>query len=179
MCLRNSSEFIKNNLSLSIWPEGAYIYDTEHVYKGRTGGARILFNALDNLCYAYFLPVSIDIKTDNDLDSYVPDIHDKVKITINEPILPDEYFYRYKSSETDKDKNIVLHDITDTGMKIIADSLNREYVDDYIELYPKGNVIFSDGTTINTELAQTRDFLDKYDKELKSVSRKLIYSIQK
>ena len=179
MCLRNASYFLNNNLSLSIWPEGAYIDDTEHVYKGRTGGARILFNALNNYCYAYFLPVSIDIKTDDDLDNYNPNTNDIVNITINEPILPDEYFYKFKNSCSKEERNNVLHDITIDGMKTIAKSLNREYVDEYIDLYPKGNVIFSDGTTIKTEPAQSKEYVEKYDTDLKSLSKKLIYSIQK
>ena len=64
-------------------------------------------------------------------------------------------------------------------MKTIAKSLNREYVDEYIDLYPKGNVIFSDGTTIKTEPAQSKEYVEKYDTDLKSLSKKLIYSIQK
>ena len=178
MCLKNASYFLNNNLSLSIWPEGAYIDDTDHVYRGRTGGARILFNALNNYCYAYFLPVSIDIESEDDLDNYIPNLNDKVTITINEPILPDEYFYKYKNSCSKIERNGVLHEITKDGMKIIADSLNREYVDKYIELYPKGNVIFQDGKTVNKEEAQEKDYIEKYENGLKTISKKLIYDIQ-
>lgn len=179
LCLENASCFLKNNVSLSIWPEGAYIDDTVHVYKGRTGGARILFNALGNKCYAYFLPVSINIDSDDELDSYIPNKTDKVKITINEPILPDDYYYEYSNYCSKEERNSILHEITTEGMKSIAKSLNREYVDEYIELYPKGNVIFSDGTTIKTEYAQNKACIDVYNNELKELSKKLVNSIQK
>lgn len=179
MCLENASSFLNKNISLSIWPEGAYIDDTMHVYKGRTGASRILFNALNNGCYAYFLPVSIDIQSDDELDNYVPNINDRVRITVNDPILPDEYYYKFIKSYSKEGRNSVLHEITTEGMKSIAKSLDREYVDEYIELYPKGNVILSDGTTIKTEYAQNKACIDTYNKDLKELSKKLVNSIQK
>lgn len=177
-CLENASNFLNKNLSLSIWPEGAYIDDTKHVYKGRTGAARILFNALNNGAYGYFLPVSIDIKSDDDLDNYVPNTNDRAKITINDPILPDEYFYDYKNCCSLEDRNNVFHDITREGMKTIAKSLNREYVDEYIDLFSKGNVMFSDGTTVPTEDAQKEEYFKRYDRDLKLLSKKITSSIQ-
>jgi len=113
------------------------------------------------------------------LDSYIPNKTDKVKITINEPILPDDYYYDYSNCCSKEERNSILHEITTEGMKSIAKSLNREYVDEYIELYPKGNVIFSDGTTIKTEYAQNKACIDVYNNELKELSKKLVNSIQK
>lgn len=179
MCLENASSFLNKNISVSIWPEGAYIDDTSHVFKGRTGGARVLFNALNNGSYAYFLPVSIDIQSNDELDNYVPNTNDRCRITINEPILPDEYFYKFSKAFSKDERNKILHDITTKGMKSIAKSLDREYVDEYIELYPKGNVIFSDGTVIKTELAQNRACINVYANDLKDLSKKLVMSIQK
>ena len=178
-CLSNASNFLNNNLSVCIWPEGAYINDTKHVYKGRTGAARILFNALLNGCYGYLLPVSINIKSNDELDEYVPNKKDKVLININEPIQPDEYFYSFTHCCSVDERNDILHNITDDGMKTIAKSLNREYIDTYIELYPKGNVIFSDGHVVDTIEAQNKRFVKKYDDDLKMISKKLVYNIQK
>ncbi len=179
ICLENASSLLNKNISLSIWPEGAYIDDRVHVYRGRTGASRILFNALNNGSYAYLLPVSIDIQSNDELDNYVPNINDRVRITINDPILPDEYFYRFSKSYSKEVRNNILHEITKKGMKTIADSLQREYVDEYIELFPKGNVIFSDGTTVNTNIAQNKSYIDIYNKDIKELSKKLVNSIQK
>lgn len=48
----------------------------------------------------------------------------------------------------------------------IAKSLNREYKDYYIELFPKGNVIFANGTTILYDEAQKEEYILKYEQEL-------------
>ena len=177
LCISNASSFINKNISLNIFPEGAYIDDTKHVYKGRTGASRILFNALSNGSYAYLLPVSVDVQSNENLDNYIPSRDDRVRVTINDPILPDDYFYSFVSACSKEDRNKVLHEITDVGMKTIAKSLNREYVDKYIELYPKGNVIFSDGHTVDTKEAQKKIFYDMYDKDLKKLSLKLTNEI--
>ena len=171
MCLKYASEMLCNNISLSIFPEGAYIEDTEHVYKGRTGAARILFDSLDNLPQAYFLPISINIDAKDDLDSFDLNNSDKVEIKILDPIDPKDYYNNYIDSNKE-DRNLILHEITDNGMKKIASSLGREYVDEYIELFPKGNVIFSDGNVVDKELAQNRKYLERYEKDLKQLSLK-------
>lgn len=51
-------------------------------------------------------------------------------------------------------------------MKLIADSLGLLYVDSYIELRPKGNVMFADGSVIETDMAQNPEFIDRYNREL-------------
>lgn len=179
LCINQISSFLDNGISISIWPEGAYIYDTIHVYKGRTGASRILFNTLSKGNYAYFLPVSIDIKSDDDLDNFVPNINDKVSINICEPILPDEYYYSFINSDNKKDMNQVLHNITEEGMKQIASSLNREYVDEYIELFPKGNIIFSNGETVDKREAQKQEYINRYQHDLKRLALTLINNIKK
>lgn len=167
--LTQSAKFLEEGLDVSIFPEGAYIDDTEHVYKGRTGAARILFDSIENIGYAYLLPVSIDVKSNSDLDNYIPSPEDKVSICINEPINPDLYYRDFSKTDDLKEKNEILHQITDTGMKTIASSLGREYVDEYIKLRPKGNVILSNGDTIPTEQAQTECIIKRYDKDLKKL----------
>lgn len=179
LCINQIASFLDEDISFSIWPEGAYIDDTDHVYKGRTGAARILFNTMSKGNYAYFLPVSIDIKTDDDLDNYVPNDKDKVSINICEPILPDEYYYSFINSDNKKDMNQVLHNITEEGMKQIASSLNREYVDEYIELFPKGNIIFSNGETVDKGEAQKQEYINRYQHDLKRLSLSLIRDIKK
>lgn len=179
LCLNEAKNILKNGISLSIWPKGAYIDDTDNVYKGRTGAARILFATLNDNKYAYFLPVSIDIKTDDDLDNYIPNSNDEITINISNPIETKEYIYSYNNSVYKDEKNTILHDITNHGMKVIASSLNRNYVDNYIELTPKGNVIFSDGEKIETKEAQKKEYVSKYEKDLKTLSLKLINDIKK
>ena len=172
MCLDYASRFLLNNISLSICPEGAYLDEKDYVYKGRTGAARILFKSLDYYNYVYLLPVAIDIKTNKDLDSYEVG-NDKVKIDILNPINPISY-YRDFNSSYDKDKNKVLHNLIKEGMVNISKSLNRVYLDEYIELYPKGNVIFEDGKLILKDEAQNKKYIDKYNEDLKNLSLKLI-----
>lgn len=43
--LESAASLLSNGYNLNIFPEGAYIDDKEHVYKGRTGASRILFRA--------------------------------------------------------------------------------------------------------------------------------------
>ena len=175
--LYNSSKFLEEGLDVSIFPEGAYIDDTKHVYKGRTGAARILFQSIENIGFAYLLPVSIDVKSNTDLDNYIPSYEDEVTININEPIIPDLYYREYSKTNDFNEKKEILHEITDEGMKVIASSLGREYVDEYIKLRPKGNVIFSDGQTILTEDAQRDNLIKKYNKDLKKLRLTLTKNI--
>lgn len=167
--LFNSSKFLEEGLDVSIFPEGAYIDDTKHVYKGRTGAARILFQSIESIGFAYLLPVSIDVKSNSDLDNYIPSFEDEVTININEPIIPDPFYKNFINTNSKEEQNQILHEIIDEGMKEIASSLGREYVDEYIELRPKGNVIFSNGQTILTEEAQSDTLIKKYNKDLKKL----------
>ena len=73
-------------------------------------------------------------------------------------------------------KNQVLHDLTKEGMIQIAKSLNRTYKDEYIKLRPKGNVIFKDGTLVDTKEAQDIKYKKQYENDLKDLSLKLIYN---
>ena len=63
-------------------------------------------------------------------------------------------------------------------MKQITKSLGREYIDEYIELYPKGNVIFSDGSTVDVKEANNSHYIDRYNKDLKQLSMKLVKDLQ-
>ena len=68
--------------------------------------------------------------------------------------------------KSNEEKNDLLHIPIDTSMKLIADSLGLPYVDSYIELRPKGNVMFADGSVIETGMAQNPEFIDRYNREL-------------
>lgn len=172
LCLDYASRILLDQISLSICPEGAYLEGKDFVYKGRTGAARILFKSLDYYNFAYLLPVSIDIETDKDLDNYnVGD--DKVNIQILEPINPINYYRNYNNSY-ECDRNKVLHNLIRDGMIKISESLNREYLDQYIELYPKGNVIFLGGNTIETNKAQNEQYIKQYESDLKKLSLKIV-----
>lgn len=173
MCLDNASSIVQAGISVNIFPEGAYINDISTVYKGRTGAARILFKALEEGYYPFFLPVSIDVKSSStNLDDYNL-IGDEVTIRILKPIDYSSVFYDYKHAK-DEYKNQILHRLTSMGMKSIAESLNREYIDEYIELYPKGNIIFESGVLVQKDIAQGEEYLNTYSNELKQRTLNLI-----
>ena len=172
MCLDYASKILDNKINLSICPEGAYLEGKDYVYKGRTGAIRILFKSLDNNNFSYLLPVSIDIETNKELDCYNVG-KDKVKIEILNPIDPINYYKDFNDSY-EKEKNVILHKMIKEGMQNISKSLNREYLDEYIELYPKGNVIFNEGITIPKEEAQDKIYIEKYNNDLNKLSLKLI-----
>jgi prepilin-type processing-associated H-X9-DG protein len=69
-------------------------------------------------------------------------------------------------AQSDEEKNTLLHMPIDASMKLIADSLKLPYVDSYIKLSPKGNVMFADGSVIETGMAQNPEFIDRYNREL-------------
>lgn len=61
-------------------------------------------------------------------------------------------------------------------MRSIAESLNREYVDSYIELYPKGNVIFENGEKIDTTTANQDIYVSSYKQSIEERIKLLIKS---
>ena len=174
ICLKYASIILQSGLSVNIFPEGAYLPEKDVVYRGRTGAARILFDCLEENKFAYFLPVAININSKSDLDSYIPNKDDEVEIKILEPLIATEYCYNYLNGNNMDEKNQVLHEMTDNCMKMIADALNRKYINEYIKLRPKGNVIFSDGTIIETKLAQNIKYINKYENDINERTKKLI-----
>jgi len=61
-------------------------------------------------------------------------------------------------------------------MSKIAKTLSRLYSNDYIKLFPKNNVIFEDGSTIQTEEAQVKYYVDLYQLQLENYSRRILKS---
>ena len=179
LCLRYASEILANNISVNIFPEGAYVKENV-IYKGRTGATRILFDAKDKGVNPYFIPVAINVKNDNlDMDNYEDFKANDVEITILEPINYDDFYYAYKNSFDNEDRNKSLHMPVDIGMMEIARILGREYVDEYIKLRPKGNVIFEDGSVIETSDAQQSKYIDYYTTTLKNQSKSLIKTLSR
>lgn len=173
MCLEKASDIVRHGISVNIFPEGAYIDDKDNVYKGRTGAARILFDSYEKGNSPFFLPVSINIKSSSeDLDDYNL-MNDEVRIKILKPIDYSDDFYDYKHAN-EEEKNKILHRLMKKGMLDISDSLGRNYIDEYIELFKKGNVIFENGEVIDTKLAQNEEYLDRYNNELKKRVLKLV-----
>ena len=179
MCLKYASELITNNVGVNIFPEGAYVEENV-IYKGRTGASRILFDAREKGKYAYFIPVAINVKNDNlDMDSYSLSNGNKVEISILEPINCEDFYYAYTHSNDKEDKNKALHLPVDIGMMEIAKVLKREYVDEYIKLRPKGNVIFEDGSVVDTKDAQSERYITYYSDSLNTQSKKIIKLLSK
>lgn len=178
LCLKYATKILQSGVSVNIFPEGAYLPEKDVVYRGRTGAARILFDCLLKDKTAYFLPVAIDIDSKEDLDNYNFNVLDNINVKILNPIDIEDYYYKYTHANNHEEKNTILHELTDTGMQVIATSLNRKYFNEYIELRPKGNVIFESGNVVDTNLAQTKDYIEKYEKELSVRTLSLIPKIR-
>ena len=160
LCLDSAANLLSNGYNLNIFPEGAYIDDKEHVYKGRTGAARILFRAKENGVNPNIIPISINE-------------NDKVVVNVLDPIDYTDTYYDYKNSSSFEEKNANLHKIIDIGMRSIAESLNREYVDSYIELCPKKNVIFETGEKVDTDIARKKQYYIVYKRGLENRCKSL------
>ena len=166
MCLDAGISLLNSGISLGIFPEGAYLPGNK-IYRGRTGASRIVFGAMDMGIDVNLIPVGIDIAGDYDLDSYTFDDRE-VRVNILSSIDCSNWYDMFKESNSFSDKNNALHGPIDVCMKNIADALSRPYDGNYIELNPKGNVIFCDGDTVETNLAQNDEFINKYEMEIKN-----------
>ena len=164
MCLDSGVSLLNSGISLGIFPEGAYL-PGDNIYRGRTGASRLLFGAMDKGIDVNLIPVGIDISGDYDLDSYCFDDR-MVSVNILPSVDCDYWYDMFNECNSFSDRNSALHGPIDICMRNISDALNRPYVNEYIELYPKGNVIFSSGETVLTDLAQNSEFVNKYGYEL-------------
>ena len=177
ICLSSAVKVLCNNVSLNIFPEGAYVEDNV-IYRGRTGASRILFNAREKGTVANLVPVAIDIDSRNvDMDSYEP-FDEKVIINILKPVKYDDSFYEYINSNDRDYRNECLHKPIDEGMKRIASSLRRKYVNEYITLNPKNNVMFDDGTVVPSVDAQSIYSVCKYLEDIEKRRVKILKNIK-
>lgn len=176
ICLSRVQNILKNNISLSIFPEGAYV-EENIIYRERTGASRIVYSSRDNGIAVNLVPVALDINI-NDLDNYdlIPD--DMIKITIMEPINYEQAYYDYINSTTIEEKRYNLHRPIDEGMSKIAKVLGRKYVNDYIILRPKNNVIFPNGEVVSTDQAQKDEFTSFYDNSLLEREKMLVNTLR-
>ena len=166
LCLKYASQTLENGNSLSIFPEGAYVSE-QVIHKGRTGATRILYDTKSKGIDVNLIPISINLGgIKADLDDYSA-FDENVLVTILNPIDYSEQYYEYINTKDVRQKNLLLHIPIDNGMKQIAKNLGREYKDEYIQLRPKGNVIFSDGSTIPTSLAHEDIYIKKYEEQIK------------
>ncbi len=177
MCLKHAVDILCNNVSLNIFPEGAYV-EENIIYRGRTGASRILYFARQKGIKPNLIPVSINIKDEiKDLDNFYPN-DDRVEINILEPINYDDAYYSFISSSDLDECREALHIPIDEGMRRIAESMNKEYVNKYIELRPKKNVIFDDGSTLETTVAQSIYYIYMYYQSLQAKSNKLVKTLK-
>lgn len=180
ICLEEATNLLRNGISLNIFPEGAYVLDNSAIYKGRTGASRILYGAFSEGVDVNLIPVSINIKDKiKDLDGY--DIENyKIEISILKQISYDKYFLNYLANFENKDlRNVYLHKPIDEALGQIATNLNKPYISDYIELTPKNNVIFQDGTVIAKDRANEQEYLQLYKEELHKYSTGLCKTLKK
>ena len=169
ICKYYASRLLQNNIDIAMFPEGAYLGDNI-IYRGRTGATQILFKYIELTAKkANLIPVAIDIRNKkSDLDCYYHDKDSEVEYA----------FYKYNKANDLKVKNSCVHAPIDSAMQSIASRLNREYVNNYIELRPKGNVIFENGETIDTDKL-TQDDINRYDKELEKRTNRLVLKLRK
>lgn len=176
MCLDIGTIFLEQGISVGIFPEGAYLPENV-VYKGRTGASRMLYSAVDKGLDVKLIPVAIDVNGSFDLDSYQFDDR-QIDVTILPPVNYENSYDMFSNTNNRDIKNNALHRPIDESMMLIAEALNRPYSEEYIKLFPKGNVIFSDGQTIETSKAQEDALIKRYNNDLLIRKNKLIESIK-
>lgn len=178
LCLDAGVDMLNNGQSICIFPEGAYV-EEDIIYRGRTGAARMLFQALDNGVTPNFIPVSIGIKNPiEDLDDYMSR-SDEVEVSILDKIEYADLYDFYSSTSSFEEKNKALHMITDKAMESIATNLGKPYQNEYITLRPKGNVIYSDGTTLSLDEAKKVKHLSRYSRDLQEMQRNIVSNISR
>lgn len=178
MCLATGVKMVESGVGISIFPEGAYI-EEDVIHRGRTGAARILFDSVANKASVNLIPVAIGVdKQGKDLDSYSFE-DDIVKVSFLPPIDYMEAFERFMTTSDMEIKGECLHSVIDESFINIAQALGKKYDDSYIELFPKNNVIYSDGGVLPTELAQNPLYVALYKNTLHNSSSKIIKQLVK
>lgn len=168
ICLNNSSFLLKQGFHLNIFPEGAYVPDNI-VYRGRTGAIRILFDAL-SCVDVDLIPIGIENKQKiDDLDNFYPN-QNEFKIYILPKINFDMEYQQFLTTSDYNIKNQCLHAVMDKSMISIANALHREYKNQYIELFPKGNIILPSGQLIQKSEINS-SVIDEYSADLKAYTR--------
>lgn len=176
ICLEQAIKFLQHGKSVNIYPEGAYVPDKK-VFRGHTGASRIVFNARKLGKNVNLIPISINVSKDCDLDDYNKK-GANVVVTILPAIDYEDSYYNYRYVTKKEERNELLHQPIDIAMKCIANNLGIPYVNDYIELRTKGNVMFGDGSIVDVNTAQEEEFVKRYDQELNDRTLRLIKNIK-
>ena len=172
MCLEGSIKLLENGKSVSIFPEGAYVPENK-IFRGRTGASRMVYLARSKGKKINLIPISISISRNDNLDDYNVE-GDNVEINILPSIDYEDAYYNYRNSQLREEKNMFLHQPIDKAMQCIADSLNIPYDGNYIELRPKGNVMFEDGSVVDVNTAKKPEFYKRYYRELNERTLQLL-----
>lgn len=166
-------------INLSIFPEGVY-NDKKAITRGRTGAARILFETCKQGVMPHLIPVAIDAKTkDPNLNRYKVCEDDEIEVKILESIDYNYLLDEYLKCDNLNEKNIILHEVTDIGMKNIADALDVPFIKEYKEAIPKDNIMFEDGTTISLDDANLYKNINRFKNEIDTKTKKLIKVLKK
>lgn len=174
-----ASRILASDINMSIFPEGVY-NDRNAITRGRTGMARILFEACRKGVKPYLVPVALDVETDDKtLDRYTVCEDDKVEVKILEPIDYDYILQDYLNSDNLKEKNAMLHEVTDIGMQNIADALNLPFTGAYKIAIPKDNIMFQDGSTISLEEASLEENIKRFQAEIENRTKNLVRVLKK
>lgn len=178
LSLQASSYLLMNNISLIIFPEGAYRPNKQAIYRGRTGMARILFNSqAQGGPPVSLIPVALDVQGENiNCDNYKP-TDDKFKVSILNPIDYSREYEQYIKGISKEEKNLALHNIVDKSLQIIAKELKQPYINQYLELHSRRNVMFRNGETVNWEDIQKNYYQNLYknqfNKQIKVLTKQI------
>lgn len=178
LCLKYALEILKNNISVNIFPEGAYV-EEDIVYRGRTGASRILFSGKREGLNPNLVPVAIKVINDNlDMDSFTPSLDNRVEVSIMKPIDYEEYYESFYSTDNAELRNIALHYPIDLSMIGISQIIGKDYVNEYIKLRPRETMILPSGEQIPISEARQSEYISSYEEELSKRSKELIKTLK-
>lgn len=176
ICLIQTIKFLQHGKGVNIFPEGAYVPDKK-IFRGHTGASRLVFEAKKLGSKINLVPISIKVSKDGDLDDYNKK-GDNVEVTVLPAIDYEEIYYNYRYAITKEEKNELLHQPIDMAMKCIANNLGMPYVNNYIELRRKGNVMFEDGSVVDVNTAQEEEYINRYNHELNDRTLRLLKNMK-
>lgn len=173
MCLNSLSNLLLNNISFNIFPEGAYLEQSNNIYKAHTGCIRALYEASKEV-KVNLIPIAIDVQSKiNNLNSYNIS-PSKVNISILKPIEYHEYFNLFLNTHDNK----FLHLPLDQAMKNIAEEINKNYILHYIELRTRDDIIWPTGERYNIESVLTNNYVEEYQQNLIKIENNLVRKLK-
>ena len=142
--------------------------------------ARILFETCQKGIVPYLIPIAIDVETeDKSLDRYQVCESDRVEVNILDPINYEYLIKDYINNDNIKERNAILHEVTDIGMKNIADALHIPFTGEYKPAIPKDNIMFEDGSAIPLEEASLDSNINRYRSEINLRTKNLVRVLKK